>query len=134
MRILPYYDMPPKSTDKLTDSEKKKVKQANKAKANPGKSDEKAKSNLKRRIARGQIVDPTIESDKKKSDPTIESDQVIAVPKPKKTDTEKAERQKMKLLALEKEIQERQSQAQKERVRKLCESQTPSDSTAESDE
>jgi hypothetical protein len=38
-----------KTANKLTDSEKKKVKQANKAKANPGKAaDKKEKSDAKR--------------------------------------------------------------------------------------
>jgi hypothetical protein len=38
-----------KTTDKLTDAEKKKIKQANKAKANPGKAaDKKEKSDAKR--------------------------------------------------------------------------------------
>ena len=125
--------MPPKSADKLTDAEKKKIKQANKAKANPDKAEEKAKTNLKRRIARGQVVDPTIVSDKKESVSNKKecgalegSDQVIAV-KPKKTDFEKAERQKMKVLAIEKAFRERESQAQKERVRKLCEPTMTSD-------
>jgi len=40
--------------DKLTDAEKKKVKQANKQKANPEKTKVKAEKNLKRRIGRGQ--------------------------------------------------------------------------------
>jgi hypothetical protein len=38
-----------KTADKLTDAEKKKIKQANKAKANPGKAaDKKEKSDAKR--------------------------------------------------------------------------------------
>ena len=43
-----------KIVDKLTDSEKKKVKQGNKAKANPKQAAIKAETNLKRRINRGQ--------------------------------------------------------------------------------
>ena len=43
-----------KVPEKLTDSEKKKIKAANKAKANPKLSEEKAKKNLNRRICRGQ--------------------------------------------------------------------------------
>jgi len=41
--------MPKNTGDKLTDAEKKKIKQANKAKANPGKAAEKKlKSDAKR--------------------------------------------------------------------------------------
>ena len=126
--------MPPKSADKLTDAEKKKIKQANKAKANPEKAEEKAKTNLKRRIARGQIVDPAIVSDKKESVSDKKEcsalegrDPVLAAVKPKKPDIEKEERRKMKVLAIEKEFRERESQAQKERIRKLCEPTEPSD-------
>ena len=109
--------MAPKSVEKLTDAEKKKVKQANKAKANPGKAEMKAETNLKRRIARGQIVDPKIAADKKSAD--VETDSSVPIqneiPKRKQTDTEKAEKLKLKMLAIEKELQEKQRLAQKER-------------------
>jgi hypothetical protein len=47
-----------KSKDKLTDSEKKKIKAGNKAKANPGKSEEKKEKNIERRFRRGQDERP----------------------------------------------------------------------------
>ena len=48
--------MPPKKTaDKLTDSEKKKIKQENKAKANPKQAEKKSEKNDARRIKRGQM-------------------------------------------------------------------------------
>jgi hypothetical protein len=50
--------MPPKTKEKLTDSEKKKIKQANKAKANPKKSEAKAEKNKERRYTRGQDQRP----------------------------------------------------------------------------
>ena len=109
--------MAPKSVDKLTDAERKKVKQANKAKANPGKAEMKAETNLKRRIARGQIVDPKVVADKKSEDIEIDSSVPIMneIPKRKQTDTDKAEKLKLKMLAIEHELQEKQRLAQKER-------------------
>ena len=126
--------MPPKVADKLTDAEKKKVKQANKAKANPGKAEEKAKINLKRRITRGQIVDPTaIVADKKNKDTPLDTQQLescsSSIVKPKLSDIEKAERLKLKMLAVEKELQEKQRLAQKERFEKLL--QKPQEETPE---
>ena len=50
--------MPQKKPDKLTDSEKKKIKQENKAKANPKLAAAKAEKNLDRRIRRGQDERP----------------------------------------------------------------------------
>ena len=47
--------MPPKIPDKLTDGEKKKIKQANKAKANPIQSAAKSVKNAARQLRRGQI-------------------------------------------------------------------------------
>jgi len=41
-----------KTKDKLTDAEKKKVKQDNKAKANPGKAEEKKEKNDNKRAGR----------------------------------------------------------------------------------
>lgn len=108
-----------KTTDKLTDAEKKKAKQANKAKANPGKAEEKAKTNLKRRITRGQIVDPDTVVDKKKTEDEDQDDHVAAPPKVKQTDAEKTERKRLKLLAIEKELQEKQRLEQKERFQQL---------------
>ena len=100
--------MPPKTVDKLTDAEKKKIKQANKAKANPIKAEEKAKINLKRRIARGQVVDPTQVSEKKSVDVDNENCSSPIVAKPKQTDSEKAEKLKLKMLVIEKRFQEQQ--------------------------
>lgn len=108
-----------KTTDKLTDAEKKKVKQANKAKANPGKAEEKAKTNLKRRINRGQVTDPDTNTDKKKTEQPEGDEHVSTTPKLKQTDTEKAERKRLKLLAVEKEIQDKMKLAQKERFKNL---------------
>ena len=94
--------MAPKS-EKLTDAEKKKVKQLNKAKANPGKAEEKAKTNLKRRIARGQVVDP--DANVKKNDAIAEDTSTTVSSEPKKTvkrtDAEKVERQRLKVIAIE---------------------------------
>jgi hypothetical protein len=42
-----------------TDAEKKKIKQANKAAANPGKAEEKKVKNLERQYGRGQLKRPT---------------------------------------------------------------------------
>ena len=116
--------MPPKVADKLTDAERKKVKQANKAKANPGKAEEKAKINLKRRITRGQIVDPTaIVTDKKNKDTPLDTLQLescsSSTVKPKLSDIEKAERLKLKMLAVEKKLQEKQRLNDKERFETL---------------
>ena len=108
-----------KTTDKLTDAEKKKAKQANKAKANPGKAEEKAKTNLKRRINRGQVVDPDATKDKKKTEEAEEEEYVSTAPKLKPTDTEKAERKRLKVLAAEKEFQEKLRLAEKERFQQL---------------
>ena len=105
-----------KTTDKLTDAEKKKAKQANKAKANPAKAEEKAKTNLKRRITRGQTVDPDTAADVKKPE---EEEYVPTAPKPKQTDAEKTERKRLKLLTAEKEFQETLRLAEKERFQKL---------------
>lgn len=110
--------MAPKTVEKLTDAEKKKIKQANKAKANPGKAEMKAETNLKRRIARGQIVDPKIAAESKST--VVDNDKensclITTKPKIKQTDAEKAEKRKLKLIQIEKELQEKQRQAQKER-------------------
>ena len=113
--------MAPKAADKLTDAQKKKVKQANKAKANPGKAEEKAKTNLKRRIGRGQIVDP--DAAIKQNDATVEDTSTTATSEPKKvvkrTDAEKAERQRLKVLAIEKSILEKQQEKEKRRMQDL---------------
>lgn len=112
--------MAPKS-EKLTDAEKKKAKQLNKAKANPGKAEEKAKTNLKRRIARGQVVDPDINV--KKNDTNVEDADTTASSEHKKTvkrtDAEKVERQRLKVLAIEKSILEKQQQKEKLRMQEL---------------
>ena len=50
--------MPPKIANKLTDAEKKKIKQLNKAKANPEKSKLKEVKNLERQYSRGQLKRP----------------------------------------------------------------------------
>ena len=126
--------MAPKVADKLTDAEKKKVKQANKAKANPLKAEEKAKTNLKRRIGRGQIVDPLLSTDKKKTDVTddVECHTII---KPKKiTDGEKTERRRIKMLAIEKDLANKQSLAEKERLQSMINGACTEDSTEESTE
>lgn len=49
---------PTKTKDKLTDAEKKKIKQANKAKANPKKAEAKAIVNQERRYKRRQDLRP----------------------------------------------------------------------------
>ena len=49
---------PKKTTDKLTDAEKKKIKQENKAKANPKQSAAKQEKNQERRYKRGQDTRP----------------------------------------------------------------------------
>jgi hypothetical protein len=56
--------MPPKTKDKLTDAEKKKIKQENKAKANPKKAAAKAEKNQERRFKRGQDARPDDEAKK----------------------------------------------------------------------
>ena len=123
--------MAPKTADKLTDAEKKKVKQANKAKANPGKASLKAETNLKRRIARGQIVDPNIAAGKKVTNvETEETCSVLNAPKPKQTDAEKAERLKIKMNTIEKEFQEKQRLAQKERFEHNLTSEVGNSTTA----
>ena len=53
---------PKKTTDKLTDAEKKKIKQANKAKANPKQAAAKAEKNQERRFKRGQDKRPEDEN------------------------------------------------------------------------
>ena len=116
--------MAPKAADKLTDAEKKKVKQANKAKANPGKSEEKANKNLKRRIARGQVVDPTAADKKTAAVGDDESSGAApTIAKTKQTDSEKAEKRKLKMLAIEQEFQEKQRQEQKDRFAKMVSSE-----------
>jgi hypothetical protein len=45
-------DKQPQKKDKLTDAEKKKLKQENKAKANPGKAEEKKAKNDAKRAGR----------------------------------------------------------------------------------
>jgi hypothetical protein len=117
--------MAPKVADKKTDAEKKKAKQANKAKANPLKSEEKAKTNLKRRIARGQVVDPSITSDKK-SVPvdTDEPTSKLAVDKPaKKTTAEKEERRRQKLIDIEHAFALKRSEEERLRIQSLISSE-----------
>ena len=53
--------MPQKKPDKLTDAEKKKIKQENKAKANPKQAAAKKEKNQERRYKRGQDKRPTDE-------------------------------------------------------------------------
>lgn len=50
--------MAPKKAEKLTDAEKKKIKQDNKAKANPKQAAVKAEKNQERRFKRGQDKRP----------------------------------------------------------------------------
>ena len=123
--------MAPKAADKLTDAQKKKVKQANKAKANPGKAEEKAKTNLKRRIGRGQIVDP--DAVIKKNDAIVEDTSTTATSEPKKvvkrTDAEKAERQRLKVLAIEKSILEKQQEKEKRRMQDLLQDKCVTEDT-----
>ena len=112
--------MAPKTVDKLTDAEKKKIKQANKAKANPGKAEAKAETNLKRRIARGQVVDPNVTTNKK-AECVIDKDESGSnVPKTaKKSEAEKAEKIRLKLLAVEKALIEKQQIKEKQRIQDL---------------
>ena len=119
--------MPPKVADKLTDAEKKKIKQANKAKANPNKADEKAKINMKRRIARGQITDPSLVTESKdkkdKKDPkdtSVEDEPLSVVKKTvKRTDAEKDERMRLKILAIENALKEKQRLEAKQRMQNM---------------
>ena len=123
--------MPPKVADKLTDAEKKKIKHANKAKANPLKTEEKAKINLKRRIARGQITDPSLVTESKdkkdKKDPkdTPDEDESLSVVKKtvKRTDAEKDERLRLKILAVENALKEKQRLEAKQRIHGMLEKQ-----------
>ena len=117
--------MAPKVADKKTDAEKKKAKQANKAKANPQKAEEKAKTNLKRRVARGQVVDPSIESAQKAvSADTEETDTKIVVAKPvKKTSAEKEESRRLKMIEIEKEFARKQSEEERLRIQGLINSE-----------
>ena len=106
--------MAPKVADKKTDAEKKRAKQENKAKANPQKTEEKAKTNLKRRIARGQVVDPSIESTQKAvSVDTEETDTKLAVAKPVK--------RRLKMIEIEKEFARKKSEEERLRIQSLCE-------------
>lgn len=82
-----------KIADKLTDAEKKKVKQANKQKANPKQAELKAAENLRRRVGRGQEV--------AKEEPTNEikialEDQEVVVAKDIKTKTVTTDAEKLK--------------------------------------
>jgi len=47
------------TTTHKTDAEKKKIKQANKAAANPAKAEGKKEKNLERQYSRGQLKRPT---------------------------------------------------------------------------
>lgn len=95
-----------KKPDKLTDAEKKKVKQANKQKANPKQAEVKAAENLRRRIGRGQEV--------AKEEPTnvtkvhIEDQEVVVSKeqkaKPVRTDAEKQKRRQEKIDAINKKF------------------------------
>tara|TARA_R110002072_G_scaffold3092_1_gene23153 strand:- start:31274 stop:31624 length:351 start_codon:yes stop_codon:yes gene_type:complete len=113
--------MPPKVADKKTDAEKKKVKQANKAKANPLKAEVKAKTNLKRRVTRGQVVDPSIESDKKPTlDVTEETDNKIVVDKSvKKTAAEKEEKRRLKMIEIEQSFARKRAEEERLRIQSL---------------
>ena len=115
--------MPPKVADKLTDAERKKIKQANKAKANPIRAEDKAKTNLKRRIGRGQVIDPELAANKKvtKEDTDNEVHASSApIHKPtKRTDAEKTERLRLKMLAIEKDFQEKQTLKDKQRIQDM---------------
>lgn len=71
-----------KSKDKLTDAEKKKIKAANKVKANPGKSKDKEVKNLERQYRRKQLERP---------------EDIIEKAKTKKIEEEKAIKEKAKL-------------------------------------
>ena len=53
-----------KTADKKTDAEKKKIKQANKAKANPTRAAEKLEKNNERRYRRGQAERPNENKEK----------------------------------------------------------------------
>ena len=67
--------MAPKKPDKLTDAEKKKIKQDNKAKANPKQAAAKAEKNQERRFKRGQDKRPEFLGDEvKKQDETNKQD------------------------------------------------------------
>lgn len=115
--------MPPKVADKLTDAEKKKIKQANKAKANPLRAGLKAEINLKRRIGRGQVIDPALAADKKvtkeeTNNEVLESSAPTNKPA-KRTDAEKTERLRLKMLAIEKDFQEKQTLKEKQRIQDM---------------
>ena len=113
--------MAPKVADKKTDAEKKKAKQANKAKANPQKAEEKAKTNLKRRVARGQVVDPSIESTQKTVPvDTEETSTKIVTDKPvKKTAAEKEEKRRLKMIEIEQEFAHKRSEEERLRIQSL---------------
>ena len=91
-----------KIADKLTDAEKKKVKQANKQKANPKQAEVKAAENLRRRIGRGQEIvkeEPTkVEKIPVEDQEIVNSKERIA--KPVKTDEEKQKRKQEKIDAI----------------------------------
>jgi K+-sensing histidine kinase KdpD len=116
--------MAPKVADKKTDAEKKKDKQVNKAKANPKKAEDKAKTNLKRRVARGQVVDPSIESAPKTAPvDTGETDTKIVVANPvKKTSAEKEERRRLKLIEIERAFALKRSEEERHRIQSLINS------------
>jgi len=95
-----------KIADKLTDAEKKKVKQANKQKANPEQAEKKAAENLRRRIGRGQEV--VKEETANVAKVPIEDQEVVVSKghkaKPVKTDAEKQKRRQEKIDAINKKF------------------------------
>ena len=80
--------MAPKKADKLTDAEKKKIKQANKAKANPKQAAAKAEKNQERRFKRGQDIRPDLPlgGEANKQDETNKHDKSKKQDKTKKED------------------------------------------------
>jgi cell division protein YceG involved in septum cleavage len=95
-----------KIADKLTDAEKKKVKQLNKAKANPKQAEKKAEVNLKRRIGRGQEqAAPEVKETAVIAEEDVEHDlKNVKKEKPKLSNEEKALKKQAKLDAIMKEF------------------------------
>ena len=93
-----------KIANKLTDSEKKKIKQENKAKANPKQAELKAAENMRRRVGRGQEVAEVVPTTPTKTAEELEAEQYdktkVKNEKPVETDAEKVKRKEAKLKAI----------------------------------
>jgi hypothetical protein len=96
-----------KIPDKLTDAEKKKVKQANKAKADPKRAAEKKIVNTARRVARGQetvAADPIATVAAHEEDTEVDIKNEIKGKKEKPTSEEKELKKQAKIAAIMKEF------------------------------